>query len=85
MSESSTDIMAKKRIAAATSTTATRTDLLVGTASSRYLTIDITIDGPKALAKLWVAKTLYYELRPNWDLQEISCSETSWNFPAFEK
>jgi hypothetical protein len=50
-----------------------------------HLTIDITIDDPKALAKPWVAETLYYELRPNWDLQEISCSGDYLEFPAFEK
>ena len=37
------------------------------------------------LAKPWVAETLYYELRPNWDLQEISCSGDYLEFPAFEK
>jgi hypothetical protein len=50
-----------------------------------HLTIDITMDDPKALAKPWVAETLYFELRPNWDLQEISCSGDYLEFPAFEK
>jgi hypothetical protein len=50
-----------------------------------HLTIDITMDDPKALAKPWVAETLYYELRPNWDLQEISCAGDYLEFPAFEK
>jgi len=38
----------------------------------------------KALAKPWKA-TFYYELRPNWELGEISCSGDYLDFSAFEK
>jgi hypothetical protein len=38
-----------------------------------HLQLDITMDDPKALAKPWNA-TFYYELRPQWELGEISCS-----------
>jgi len=38
-----------------------------------HLELQITMDDPMALAKPWVA-TFYYELRPGWELGEISCS-----------
>ena len=37
-----------------------------------HLEIDFTMTDPKALVKPWTA-TFYYELRPNWELGEISC------------
>src|ERR1700680_5150817 len=38
-----------------------------------HLELGITMIDPKALAKPW-STTFYYELKPNWELQEISCS-----------
>jgi hypothetical protein len=38
-----------------------------------HLELDITMDDPVALAKPWKT-TFYYELRPQWELGEISCS-----------
>ena len=36
---------------------------------------------PKALAKPWTT-TFYYELKPDWELQEISCSG---DYPQYNK
>jgi hypothetical protein len=49
-----------------------------------HLQIDFTMTDPKALAKPWKA-TFYYELRPNWELGEISCSGDYLDFNKFEK
>jgi hypothetical protein len=38
-----------------------------------HMQLDITMEDPVALAKPWKA-TFYYELRPAWELGEISCS-----------
>jgi hypothetical protein len=38
---------------------------------------------PKALAKPWVSK-LYYELRNDWELGEISCAGDYLDFSKFE-
>ena len=38
---------------------------------------------PKALAKPWVGK-LYYELRNDWELGEITCSGDYLDFSKFE-
>ena len=38
-----------------------------------HMQLDITMDDQVALAKPWKA-TFYYELRPQWELGEISCS-----------
>ena len=38
-----------------------------------HLELDITMEDPMALAKPWKT-TFYYELRPQWELGEISCS-----------
>ena len=39
---------------------------------------------PKALTKPW-AMNFYYELRPKWELGELSCSGDNPNFTAFER
>ena len=38
-----------------------------------HMHLDITMEDPVALAKPWTA-TFFYELRPGWELGEISCS-----------
>jgi hypothetical protein len=48
-----------------------------------HLQIAIMMEDPKALAKPWVA-TLYYELKPNWDILEQDCTD-NWKFLKFEK
>ena len=52
--------------------------------NSDHLEIDFTMTDPKALAKPWNA-TFYFELRPNWELGEISCSGDYLEFSKFEK
>jgi hypothetical protein len=49
-----------------------------------HLELGITMIDPKALAKPWVT-TFYYELRPAWELGEISCSGDYLDFKNFEK
>lgn len=49
-----------------------------------HLQIDFDIRDPKALLKPWKS-TFYYELRPNWELGEISCSGDYLDFAGFEK
>ena len=49
-----------------------------------HLELGITMIDPKALAKPW-STTFYYELKPNWELQEISCSGDYLQFKIFEK
>jgi len=49
-----------------------------------HLELDITMQDPKALAKPWTT-TFYYELRPNWELGEISCSGDYLDFSNFER
>ena len=48
------------------------------------LDLGITMIDPKALAKPWVT-TFYYQLRPTWELGEISCSGDYLDFKNFEK
>ncbi len=48
-----------------------------------HLLLDITMQDPKALAKPW-STTFYYELRPQWELGEISCSGDYLDFNKFE-
>jgi hypothetical protein len=48
-----------------------------------HLLLDITMQDPKALAKPW-STTFYYELRPQWELGEISCSGDCLDFNKFE-
>jgi len=49
-----------------------------------HMELDITMQDPKALAKPWTT-TFYYELRPKWELGEISCSGDYLDFSNFEK
>jgi hypothetical protein len=49
-----------------------------------HLQIDFKMEDPKALAKPWTS-TFYYELRPNWELGEISCSGDYLDYAKFEK
>jgi hypothetical protein len=49
-----------------------------------HLQIDISMQDPKALAKPWTT-TFYSELRPKWELGEISCSGDYLEFSKFEK
>jgi len=46
-----------------------------------HLELGITMIDPKALAKPWTT-TFYYELKPDWELQEISCSG---DYPQYNK
>ena len=48
-----------------------------------HLQLEVTMQDPKALAKPWTG-TLYYELRNDWDLGEISCSGDYLDFNTFE-
>lgn len=45
------------------------------------LELDVTMEDPKALAKPWTA-TGYFELRPAWELGEISCSGDYLEWPG---
>jgi hypothetical protein len=49
-----------------------------------HMQIDIRMDDPKALAKPWTT-TFFYELRPNWELGEISCSGDYLDYTKYEK
>ena len=49
-----------------------------------HMQLDFIMQDPKALAKPWTA-TFYYELRPKWELGEISCSGDYLDFSKFEK
>jgi len=49
-----------------------------------HLQIDISMQDPKALVKPWTT-TFYSELRPKWELGEISCSGDYLEFSKFEK
>ena len=49
-----------------------------------HLEIDFTMVDPKALAKPWTT-TWYYELKPTWEIGEISCSGDYLDFSNFEK
>src|SRR5579863_7931264 len=45
--------------------------------------MDLTMEDPKALAKPWKS-TLYFQLRPNWDIMELACTDNG-AFEDFEK
>jgi len=45
--------------------------------------IDITMEDPKALEQPWKS-TLYYQLRPNWNIMEQVCTD-NLDFMSFEK
>ena len=47
------------------------------------LELQITMTDPKALAKPWVGM-MYFQLRPDWELGEISCSGDYLDFNKFE-
>jgi len=49
-----------------------------------HMEVEITMDDPKALVKPWTT-VFYYELRPKWELGEISCSGDYLDFSNFEK
>ena len=49
-----------------------------------HMDIDFTMQDPKALAKPWTA-TFTLELRPKWELGEISCAGDYLEFKKFEK
>jgi hypothetical protein len=49
-----------------------------------HMQIDFTMQDPKALVKPWTS-TFYSELRPKWELGEISCSGDYLDFSKFEK
>jgi hypothetical protein len=48
-----------------------------------HLEVGITMIDPKALAKPWTT-TFYYELKPEWEIQEISCSGDYLQYKKFE-
>ena len=49
-----------------------------------HMMIDFIMADPKAFVKPWTA-TFSLELRPNWELGEISCSGDYLDFSKFEK
>jgi hypothetical protein len=49
-----------------------------------HLTIDFTMEDPVALTKPWTSR-FYYELRPMWEIGEISCSGDYLDWAAVEK
>jgi len=49
-----------------------------------HMQLDITMQDPKALVKPWTT-TFYSELRPKWELGEISCAGDYLDFSKFEK
>lgn len=50
-----------------------------------HLEIEITMTDPKAFVKPWKSTTFYAELRPKWELGEISCAGDYLDFAKFEK
>jgi hypothetical protein len=49
-----------------------------------HIEVGIEMQDPKALAKPWIT-TLYYELKPKWEVGEISCAGDYLKFSNFEK
>jgi hypothetical protein len=49
-----------------------------------HMQVDFNIQDPKALAKPWTS-TFYFELRPKWELGEISCSGDYLDFTKVGK
>jgi hypothetical protein len=45
------------------------------------LQLDIRMEDPKVLAKPWIT-TGYFELRPGWEIGEISCSGDYLEWPG---
>jgi hypothetical protein len=52
--------------------------------SHEAMTIDFTIDDPKAYTKPWVAHNLF-ELKPGWNIGEVVCVDDNANFLGTEK
>ncbi len=50
---------------------------------SDNMTIDITMEDPKALVKPWISQ-LNFQLRPGWDIMELACTDNE-SFVDFEK
>jgi hypothetical protein len=48
------------------------------------MTIEFVMEDPVALARPWIA-TFYYELRPSWELGEITCSGDYLDWSKVEK
>jgi hypothetical protein len=48
------------------------------------MTIDITMEDPKALAKPWVSTQMPFQLHPDWDIEELACTDNA-AFVDFEK
>jgi hypothetical protein len=48
------------------------------------MTIDITMEDPKALVKPWVSSQLNFQLHPDWDIMELACTDNG-AFLGFEK
>jgi hypothetical protein len=49
-----------------------------------HLELEVIMEDPKALTRPWSAKG-YYELRPSWELGEISCSGDYLDWASVEK
>lgn len=49
-----------------------------------HLEIDFVMEDPIALVKPWKS-TFYYDLKPSWEIGEISCSGDYLDFAKFEK
>jgi hypothetical protein len=49
-----------------------------------HLQIDVTMEDAKALARPW-SLNFYYELRPKWEIGELSCSGDNPSFTSFER
>jgi hypothetical protein len=47
------------------------------------MTVDISMEDPKALAKPWVTQ-LNFQLKPDWDIMELACTDNA-AFEDFEK
>ena len=50
-----------------------------------HLEIDFTMEDPIAFVKPWKGTTFHAELRPKWEIGEISCSGDYLDFSKFEK
>src|SRR5713226_3474369 len=49
-----------------------------------HMQLDLTMTDPRALTKPWSLR-FYFELRPKWELGELSCSGDNPSFTAFER
>ena len=48
------------------------------------MTIEITMEDPKALVKPWVSTQLNFQLHPDWNIEELACTDNA-AFVDFEK